>query len=74
MVTHISNPNNSTEPIVVQLTDHHNIDPEILRDKIKGALDPLLVDPVPTRIIIDNIIITKDEKGSLTVTCEVLLW
>ena len=59
------------EPVEVRVTSNHGIDCQALRELIKGALDPLPVDPVPSRIVINNIVITRNEEGGLAFQCEV---
>ena len=71
MVGHISNTEGSPDPVEVRIISNHGINPQSLRELIKGALDPLPVDPVPSRIVINNIVITKDEEGGLAFQCEV---
>ena len=50
---------------------NHNICPQALKDLIKGALEPLPTDPVPTSIELKKIIITRDSLGGLALSCEV---
>ena len=68
----LSNSGNNTdhqEP--VRIIHNHNINPQAIRDLIKGALEPLPTDPVQTHIVISNISITKTPVGSLGLSCEV---
>ena len=45
-----------------------------IRRLIQGSLEPLLVDPIPTRVVIDNIKIFLDSRGELGISCEVSVW
>ena len=71
MVGHISNTEGSPDPVEVRIISNHGINPQSLRELIKGALDPLPVDPVPSRVVIGDIVITRDGEGNLTFSCEV---
>ena len=72
MVGQLTNNDNNPEPQIERVVCHHNLNPQVLRDLIKRALSPLPVDPVPSRVIIDDIVITKDETGGLSFSCEVI--
>ena len=50
---------------------NHIESPGAVRALIQGALDPLPVNPVPSRVVIHNIVVTKNREGRLSVTCEV---
>ena len=50
---------------------NHNIEPDTIRNLIKEALGPLPIDPVPTRIVLDNIVVTKSSEGNLGLSCDV---
>ena len=50
---------------------NHNIEPDTIRNLIKEALGPLPIDPVPTRIVLDKIIVTKTLGGNLGLSCDV---
>ena len=68
----LSNSGNNTdhqEP--VRIIHNHNINSQTVRGLIKGALEPLPTDPVPTHIVISNISITKNPVGLLGLSCEV---
>ena len=73
----VGNLNNSvvnsdnTEAVPERVIIDHNINPLTLRNLIKNSLEPLPTDPVPTRIVINNIIITKDSTGGLALSCDV---
>lgn len=54
-----------------QILFNHNESPEAIRALIQGALGPLPVNPVPTRVVINNIVVAKNREGRLIVTCEV---
>ena len=49
----------------------HNIRPEVIRNIIQRALDPLVVDPIPTNVYITDIVISQDSEGRLSISCEV---
>ena len=57
----------------VRLWAQHNIEPSVIRHLIQGALAPLPVDPIPEWILIRNIFIARDNTGSLSISCEVVL-
>ena len=80
MVGNLSSGNNSNESsgnqaqLLQRVTHNHNIDPQTIRDLIKGALDPLPVDPIPTKILISNIVVTKNPnsvQNPLELRCQV---
>ena len=77
MVGQLSDSKNHSKhpvPVAVRLTKDHNIQPQTIRELIKGALDPLVVDPIPSRIVINDIAITNDGEGRLSIECRVLIW
>ena len=53
------------------LSRDHNISPATIRGLIQGSLAPLPVDPIPTRVVIDNIRITLDSRGEIAICCDV---
>ena len=55
----------------VRVLVNHNADHDNIRRLIQGALDPLIVDPVPYRVLIDNIVVTREPDGQLAIHCEV---
>ena len=57
----------------VRLWAQHNIDPSVIRHLIQGALAPLPVDPIPEWVLIRNIYIARDEEGTLSIGCDVVL-
>ena len=56
---------------VTRIVRNHNINHSLIRDLIKGALDPLVVDPVPSKVLISNIEITRDLNGLVSIECDV---
>ena len=54
------------------LTRNHNFPSARIIDLIKSSLDPLLGDPIPTTIIIHNIVITQTNPDNLSIECEVI--
>ena len=54
-----------------RITENHNIDSNIIRRLIQDSLTPLRVDPVPTQILIRDIVITRDDRGLINIDCEV---
>ena len=65
---------NNTSELLLRVTHNHNIDPQAIRDLIKGALDLLPVDPIPTRILISDIVITRNPtnvQSPLELRCQV---
>ena len=63
--------NSQGSPIGVRLRRDHNIERETILKLIKDALEPLQTDPVPERIVINNIQIFREESGDIAITCEV---
>ena len=53
------------------LSRDHNISFATIRSLIQGSLAPLPVDPIPSRVVIDNIRITLDERGEIAICCDV---
>ena len=49
----------------------HNIPREAIIRIIQNSLLPLQVDPVPTSITIDNIVIKKNSRNELSIACDV---
>ena len=74
MVGNIPSVEVSPGPVEITITNNHGISPRALRELIKGSLDPLLVDPVPSRVVIEDIVVKKDEEGVLSISCEVKEW
>ena len=58
--------------IPVRLIRNHEANPQAIKDLIKGSLQPLHTDPIPTRIVLNDIVVTKDREGRLALTCNVL--
>ena len=56
---------------VTRIVRNHNINHNLLRDLIKSSLDPMIVDPVPTKIIISDIVITRNSNGLVSIECDV---
>ena len=63
-------PANSTDTLT-RITHNHNLRHEVVRELIQGALNPLVVDPIPTEVNIRNIRVTRDPEGRLEIACEV---
>ena len=55
----------------IRLLRGHNTSHSVLRDLIKEALSPLVVDPVPTDVLIRDIVITRSASGALEISCMV---
>ena len=55
----------------VRLVVDHNTSHESIRRLIQGALNPLVVDPIPQSVLIHNIVITRELDGQLAISCEV---
>ena len=80
MVGNINRPDSSgnrdSEPrrerVTQRLTSNHNVDSNAIRRLIQDSLTPMVLDPIPTQILIRDIIVTRDERGLLDITCEVL--
>ena len=58
-------------PRVTRIIRNHSITHNRLKDLIKGSLDPLVVDPVPSKILISNIVITRTTEGVIDISCDV---
>ena len=80
MVGNLRNPNDSGDnnnqddfanQRVTRIVRNHNVNHELIRDLIKGSLDPLVVDPVPSKILIHNIVITRNSGGLVNIECDV---
>ena len=56
----------------VRVVYNHNIDHQLIRDLLGNALDPLVVDPIPTRVVLHNIDIRRTVEGEVSISCEVL--
>ena len=54
-----------------RVTSDHMVSHNQIRELIQSAIAPLRVDPVPTSVLIHNIVITKDTQGQLTIRCDV---
>ena len=50
---------------------NHSSSHDRIRQLIQGALDPLRVDPVPDHIYIRNILVTRNARGELSISCAV---
>ena len=66
-----SDQNEPRAPRVTRIIRNHNINHDRIKDLIKGSLDPLVVDPVPTKILISNIVITRTAEGVIDISCDV---
>ena len=53
------------------LSSGHNIDSRQIKNLIKSSLEPLPTDPIPTRIVIDNIEISRDQRRTISINCSV---
>ena len=53
------------------LNTGHNIDSRQIKNLIKSSLEPLPTDPIPKRIVIDNIEITRDQRRTVSINCSV---
>ena len=53
----------SQNPPIQILSDNHNIDPAIIRSLIQTALNPLPVEPIPSRVVISNIVIRAIKRS-----------
>ena len=53
------------------LSRNHNERPATIIELLKGSLEAVPVDPIPTEITISNIVISRDSQGGLTITCNV---
>ena len=53
------------------LNSGHNIDSRQIKNLIKSSLEPLPTDPIPKRIVIDNIEITRDQRRTISINCAV---
>ena len=73
MVSHIcdNSPSGQQPEVEQRILINHNINHEILRDLLKGTLNPLPLSAVPTSIHIQNIVVTKASDGRLSLECEV---
>ena len=56
---------------IVRITRNHTESHSDIRELIKGALAPLVVDPVPTEVLLEDIVVTKEPGGELNITCKV---
>ena len=66
-----SNTVNQNPNIITIISSNHNIQPDIIRRLLQNSLSQLEVDPIPTRIEISDIVISRDSNEELTITCEV---
>ena len=79
MVSNLNRPNNSEAPNDdqnrqdrgVRIVRNHNSDHGLIRELLKQALDPLIVDPIPSRVVLNNIDIRKTVEGDLSISCQV---
>ena len=55
-----------------RIRSNHSVSHQTIRRLIQDALEPLIVDPVPTEVRIRNIRITRDPENNLNISCEVL--
>ena len=56
---------------ILILSSDHNISPTTIRRIIQDSLNPLPVNPIPTTVVISNIVITRNQRGELGICCEV---
>ena len=56
----------------VRVVANHNFNHESIRRLIQGSLGPIPVDPIPTKIIIKDIVITNSRERGLSINCQVL--
>ena len=66
-----NNSNNSNVEILERIIHNHNIDHSVIRNLIRRAIDPLPVGVIPSRVTINDIIITRNQLGQLSMRCEV---
>ena len=59
---------------ITVITQSHNIPSDKIRNLIQGSLDLLSVDPIPTRVVVDDIKVFLDSRGELGISCEVTVW
>ena len=79
MVSNLNRSNNSKAPNDdqnrqdrgVRIVRNHNSDHGLIRELLKQALDPLIVDPIPSRVVLNNIDIRKTVEGDLSISCQV---
>ena len=79
MVSNLNRSNNSEAPNDdqnqqdrgVRIVRNHNSDHGLIRELLKQALDPLIVDPIPSRVVLNNIDIRKTVEGDLSISCQV---
>ena len=62
---------NNRRETSVRITQNHGISHRIIRDLLKSALDPLVLDPTPTSVLLNNIEFRKDQRGEISITCDV---
>ena len=55
----------------IRIFFNHSESPGAVRALIQGALEPLPVDPAPSRVVIHNIVVPKNREGRLSTTCKV---
>ena len=55
-----------------RLTVGHGFPSARIIDLIKSSLDPIRGDPVPTSILIHNIVLNQTSADNIEITCEVL--
>ena len=63
---------NPVNELPVRVIANHNFDHNRIRELIQGALGPIPVDPVPTKIVIKDIVITNSRDRGLSINCQVL--
>ena len=56
----------------IRLTRNHNFPAQRIRQLIQDALVPLPTDPIPSTILINNIVITQIDTDNIEITCDVL--
>ena len=56
----------------IRLYRNHRESHHAIRRLLQDALTPLRVDPIPSEVLIRNIVITRDREGNLGISCEVL--
>ena len=53
------------------LSSNHDINPDYIRRLLRDSLSQLEVDPIPSEIIISDIVITRDSNRKLAIPCEI---
>ena len=53
------------------LEHNHGVDPDIIKSLLSRAFVPLPIEPIPREITIAGIVVTRDPRGNLGISCEV---